>query len=328
MMSSRFRPAKGLKNAHLQSILSSMGPRKLLEPKRAKQLIKTSVEHIITTPQGVKLQGHFSPVENAKGVAIIIHGWEGSAESMYMLSTGQQFLQAGYSVFRLNMRDHGETHHLNKLLFNSTRLEEVTEAVKTICERFGGDHNVLSGFSLGGNFTVRVANQAKSMGINLHQAIAVCPVLHPPTTMDYLNEGFFIYEKYFVKKWKKSLFKKLEHYNHYDYGDRLKSLRTLDEMNKFFVSAYTDFPTRNAYFEAYAIIGDYLKDLAIPTTIISSADDPMIPPHLFSELYPSSFLTIEIEQYGGHCAFIKNWKFESWISERIVEIAELHQLNM
>ena len=318
----QFKPAKGLSNRHLQSILSSTGPRKLLEKRRATQLLKTAEQHLITTPQGVNLLGYLSKAKkSSKGLAIILHGWEGSADSLYVLSSGQKLLDDGFDVFRLNFRDHGDTQHLNKDLFNSTRLQEVVEAVKYLCEKFGGLHNLLCGYSLGGNFCLRVANVAKAQHIALDQAIAICPLLHPPTTMDKLNTGFPVYEKYFVKKWKHSLFKKLQYHSHLDYGKTLKKLKTLDQMNEFFVVDYTHFTTTNEYFEAYSILGDALKELAIPTTIITSLDDPIIPANQLSSLYTSPWLNIELQNHGGHCAFIKNWKFESWASDRISEIA-------
>ena len=317
----QFKPAKGLSNRHLQSILSSAGPRKLLEKRRAKQLLKTAKQHLITTPQGVNLLGYLSKTKkDSKGLAIILHGWEGSADSLYVLSSGQKLLDDGFDIFRLNFRDHGDTQHLNKDLFNSTRLQEVVEAVKYLCEKFGGLHNVLCGYSLGGNFCLRVANLAKAQHIALDQAIAICPLLHPPTTMDVLNTGFPVYEKYFVKKWKRSLFKKLQYHSHLDYGNSLKKLKTLDQMNEFFVVDYTNFATTNEYFEAYSILGEGLKNLAIPTTIITSLDDPMIPAKQLSSLYTSAWLSIELQDHGGHCAFIKNWKFESWASDRISEL--------
>lgn len=313
-----FKPAFGLTNRHLQSILSSTGPRKLLEKRRARSLLSGAETHIITTEQGVKLQGYLTKSRAAsKGLAIILHGWEGSADSLYVLSSGQKLLEDGFDVFRLNFRDHGDTQHLNKSLFNSTLLEEVVQTVGQLCTRFGGDHNVLCGYSLGGNFCLRVANVAKGRGLHLHQAIAICPLLHPPTTMKCLNGGFPIYEKYFVKKWKRSLQKKLQHHDHLDYGQRLAQLSTLDEMNDFFVLGYTHFDTTNDYFEAYSLLGDALQTLAIPSSIITSLDDPIIPPRQVKQLFRSKWLCIDIQRHGGHCAFIKNWKFESWASDRI-----------
>ncbi|MDA7746615.1 alpha/beta fold hydrolase [Psychromonas sp.] len=318
-----FKPTKGLSNKHLQSIFCSTGPRKLLEKRRAGELLASTEQHIITTPQGVKLLGYLSKstrLTASKGLAIILHGWEGSADSLYVLSCGQKLLADGFDVFRLNFRDHGDTQSLNKDLFNSTRLEEVVESVKYLCRHFGGQHNLLCGFSLGGNFCLRVANLAKLEQIGLDQAIAICPLLDPTTTMDKLNAGFPVYERYFVKKWKRSLYKKLDHHQHFDYREQLNKLSTLDEMNEFFVLGYTDFKSTKDYFDAYSLLGDHLQQLAIPTTIIAASDDPMIPAKQLQELYPSQWLNIELQAKGGHCAFIKNWKLESWVSDRIVQL--------
>lgn len=317
----KFTPAKGLSNRHLQSILSSTGPRKILEKRRATELLKMAEEAVITTPQGVKLLGYFTKTQvNCKGLAIILHGWEGRADSLYMLSSGQKLLDDGFDVFRLNFRDHGDTQNLNKELFNSMRLEEVLEAVKYICNNYGGQHNVLCGYSLGGNFCLRVANLAKQQNLALNQAIAICPLLHPPTTMFELNHGLPIYEKYFVKKWKRSLTKKLKYHGHLDYGKELKKFKTLDQMNQFLVCKHTDFSNVEDYFEAYSILDDALSELSIPCTIISSQDDPMIPAKQLNRLFYSKWLTIDLQKHGGHCAFIKNWKLESWASDRIVEV--------
>jgi len=328
-MMKQFKPALGLSNQHIQSIISSTGPRKFLENRRAATLLKTAQRHLIKTPQGVQLLGYLSKTSHSqsKGLVIIIHGWEGCSESLYVLSNGQNLLDEGFDVFRLNLRDHGGTQALNKDIFNSARLEEVVEAVKYACSTFGGRHNVLCGYSLGGNFCLRVANVAKAANIGLHQAIAVCPLLDPMTTMEKLNSGLFIYEQYFVKKWKRSLFKKLTHFTHFDYGKALKKLKTLDQMNDFFVLGYTDFDSLEDYFNAYSLLGDGLKELAIPTTIISSQDDPMIPASQLEQLYPSPWLACELQSKGGHCAFIKNWKLESWASDRIGELINQHRLK-
>lgn len=328
-MMSEFMPAKGLSNRHLQSILSSTGPREFLEKRRAKELVNIAKEEIITTPQGVKLLGYLSKTnKKAKGLAIVLHGWEGGADSLYMLSTGQQLLNNGFNVFRLNFRDHGDSHHLNKALFHSMRLQEILEAVKQICNKHGGQHNVLCGYSLGGNFCLRVANLAKELDIKLHQAIAICPLLDPPTTMNALNSGLPIYEKYFVKKWKRSLLKKLRFHRHLDFADELIKLKSLDQMNDFLVTQHTDFNSVNEYLKAYSILGNALKKLSIPSTIVTSQDDPIIPVRQLNHLQPSIYLTLETQKYGGHCAFIKNWQFESWASDRIIELINMRLIEL
>src|SRR3546814_3815147 len=92
-----------------------------------------------------------------RGLALLLHGWEGSTESSYMRMTAVQLLRRGFEVFRLNFRDHGDTHHLNEALFHSNRIDEVVHAACDIARRFlpaeGPPRSmVAAGHSLGGNF--------------------------------------------------------------------------------------------------------------------------------------------------------------------------------
>ena len=61
---------------------------------------------------------------------MLLHGWEGSSDSLYLLSLAQPLFEAGYDVARLNLRDHGDSHHLNEEIFHSCRIAEVVGAVR------------------------------------------------------------------------------------------------------------------------------------------------------------------------------------------------------
>ncbi len=53
-----------------------------------------------------------------------------------MLSLAQSLFNAGFDIVRLNLRDHGETHHLNRDIFHSCLLPEVVGAVKRLQDMF------------------------------------------------------------------------------------------------------------------------------------------------------------------------------------------------
>ena len=61
---------------------------------------------------------------------MIIPGWLGSAQSSYVLSAAQYLWQQGFNVVRVNLRDHGNTAHLNSGLFHSALSHEVIELAK------------------------------------------------------------------------------------------------------------------------------------------------------------------------------------------------------
>ena len=108
-----------------------------------------------------------SVLAQPRALAILLHGWEGSAQSSYILHTGARLLAEGCDVFRLNFRDHGKTHHLNAGLFHSCRIDEVVGAVGEVAKRFPERPLIIGGFSLGGNFALRVALRAPAAGIPL-----------------------------------------------------------------------------------------------------------------------------------------------------------------
>src|SRR3546814_5106505 len=92
-----------------------------------KRLGAVSTGHMIDGGDGVRLHGLHTtlPGMQPRGLALLLHGWEGSTESSYMRMTAVQLLRRGFEGFRLNFRDHGDTHPLNE------RSEEHTSELKS-----------------------------------------------------------------------------------------------------------------------------------------------------------------------------------------------------
>ena len=316
-----FKPPLLLRNRHLQSIFASTGPRKLLIKKRAQRLRAHAITKLFTCSDGIRMQGEYSAhQQQAKALVIMIHGWEGSADSLYLQSAGAVLFEAGFDIFRLNLRDHGPTHHLNKELFNSTRLQEVYDAIQLIQCQHPHEKNHLVGFSLGGNFSLRACADAKQQGLKLDRTIAICPVINPANTMQNLNDGAAIYHDYFRFKWARSLKEKLKHYPELDYLDDLKNLSTLQQMNDYFVPRHTGYESSYQYLMGYSVVGDRLAGICSPCHIISSKDDPVISATDLESIGQNDNITIELTQYGGHCGYIKNYRLESWIDERLAAL--------
>jgi predicted alpha/beta-fold hydrolase len=317
-----FTPPLHLKNAHIQSALNSVGPRKM----RAKQLAKNlnSEQLILTTDKGVRLAAEFdralgrkAAVKNA--LVLMIHGWEGSSQSAYQVTTAKYLLDHGFDVLRLNLRDHGDTQHLNKELFNSTMTGEVADAMEVFISQNNYPAVFLAGFSLGGNFTLRIAaDRGKALG--LRAAVAISPPVDPVNAMVALNEGAFFYRKYFMYRWTNSLRKKLKHFPEYDYGPQLEDAKDFEQLNRFFVPRHTEFDDAESYFRSYALTGDRLSHLEIPAHLITAADDPIIPVADLDKINQQDYLKFEIYPFGGHCGFITNMKGHSYMEPRLVEL--------
>lgn len=317
-----FRPPRFCRGGHYQTVMASMPLRRGLVEKRAHRLLSSSSDVILECGRGVRLHGYFSPrceTEGGsdRGLAVLIHGWEGSSDSLYLLSTGAHLQARGYDVFRLNLRDHGPSHHLNPELFHSNRIHEVVGAVRRIQELFPGKPLFLAGFSLGGNFALRVALRAPSRGIRLRQVVAVCPVLEPASTLEALESGWVTYRQYFLTKWRRSLRRKQEAFPHlYDFRD-LRKYATLTDLTAYFVEYYSGFPSLAAYLKGYALTDDVLESLQVPAHIISAHDDPVIPARDFSRIARPNSLEVTLTRHGGHCGYIEDLRLRSWAERQI-----------
>jgi predicted alpha/beta-fold hydrolase len=288
---------------------------------RATALLAAAEEVLLDCGDGVRLQAFISrpalPVTRAP--VVLLHGWEGSAQSLYVVSLAQRLFAQGFEVVRLNLRDHGETHHLNRDLFHSCRLPEVVGAVRALQQQhFQSRPLQLVGFSLGGNFMLRVAAQARAAQLYLAQAIAVSPVLEPAETLVALQRGFPGYELYFVRKWTRSLRKKqLAWPDAYDFG-AIGRLRDLKTMTAELVSRHTEFGSLDEYLSGYAITGARLAQLEVPSSILTSLDDPIIPAGGLTRLARPPALTVTLARYGGHCGFFERLAGPTWLERRII----------
>lgn len=317
--SSEFAPRGLLASPHVQSILTSGPWRRHKVRKRAGEYLARCSERIVTSTDGTRLLGFASHAQANRRDALVImlHGWEGSVDSNYLLSTAATLDRAGFDTFRLNFRDHGDSHHLNEGLFHSCLLEEVLDVVSTVAGEYDGPV-FLAGFSLGGNFALRIARHAPERGLELERAIAVSPVIRPHHVLDAMEQGLPIYERYFVHKWRRSLKHKQSLFpERYDLQPWFR-LGRVREQTEWLVDRVTEFEDLDDYLEGYSVAGDYLAGLETSTLIITAADDPIIPIEDIQALPEPAALDIEVCEHGGHCGFLANWRLESWIEQRLL----------
>ncbi|MEE4637838.1 MAG: alpha/beta fold hydrolase [Wenzhouxiangella sp.] len=318
-----FAPTGWLANAHVQSLMTSGPWRKLAVRRRAREFLTRSEPEVLRTADGTRLLGYRNESEGAEAgrrdaLVILLHGWEGSVDSNYMLDTAVALDAAGFDTFRLNFRDHGGSHYLNDGLFHSCLLTEMLDAVGQLRQAYAERPVFLIGFSLGGNFTLRIARFAPQHGFELTRAIAVSPVIRPRHVLDALEQGLAVYHYYFVLKWRRSLKIKQALYPEKYQLDEWFRIRDLREQTRWLIENLTGFPDLETYLEGYSVAGDYLVGLDTPTLIITATDDPIIPIRDFQALPELDALDIEVLERGGHCGFIETWGMDSWIEKRLI----------
>jgi hypothetical protein len=291
-----------------------------LHRKRHNPVVRGARQVRIPTPSGATLAGAYTPAPpgRPKGLVILIHGWEGGCDSTYILTTSRYLYRSGFAVFRLNLRDHGGTHALNEGIFFATLFDEVHQAVDQIAQLRPDLPVVLVGFSLGGNYALRVARHCGEHPIaGLKHVFSISPVLDPDKATDCIDANPYILA-YFLKKWRRSLRRKAALFpRRYDF-DGLLEIDNLREMTARLLTRYSHYPDPTTYFAGYAITGDALAALPVPTTILTAVDDPIIPVADSHALKLNATTESIILRHGGHNGFLAGLFKGGWYEAAMV----------
>lgn len=317
-----FMPAMGLRHASLQSTLASKRPVQRLWRNQGVDLNARSSAHVLDCGDGVRLTGRQTPAPTAgsRGLVVLIHGWEGGHDSSYLYSMAARLHVEGYATFRLNLRDHAGTHDLNEEMFHSARMDEVFGALSRIRALEPQGPLFVIGFSLGGNFSLRIGLQGPPRGLNPRLSIGISPSINPASTLQGIDEGPALFRWYFLDKWRRTLEAKRRAWPRYDFS-AYRQLKTFVDVTRRFVTEFTEYASYEDYLAEYTLTPALLTASPSPLAIITSRDDSVIPIRDFEGLEArGSVVACDVTDHGGHCGFIENWRFDSWAERRVVAL--------
>lgn len=305
------------KNKHLQSILASSKVR-LMRLRKSNPVLEIEEPQTLNSPLA-NLLGFYSknPTESDT-VAVLLHGWEGSSRSTYIQLLADSLFKAGMDIYRLNLRDHGDSHHLNEDLFHSCRIDEVVHAVQQIQQQYIGKKFIMCGFSLGGNFALRLAARANQAQLNFEHVFAVSPPIIPKHSMQAIHASK-LYNNYFLRKWKRSLHLKNKLFPHLFTDKGWQQEVNLERLTQMLIVAHTEYTSTDDYFNGYSITPEIISAIQCPTDVITAWDDPVIPFKDFSTIDRLPQIKLITTAHGGHCGFIQGWSMRSWIEDHIIE---------
>ena len=313
-----YRPPALLRGAYTQTLMARSRLRRI----GAQRFEKTSRPLIIETLQGVRLLCYHSArrPSDCRGTVVIIHGWLGSAQSTYVVQLGRTLFKHRLDVYRLNLRDHGRSAHLNRGLFYATRLAEVEEAIAQIVDRSQNGPIYLVGFSLGGNFVLRLARNDSSLDNDaIRRAVAISPVLDPAQATDCIDR-LPLFRLYFLHKWRRSLQTKKRAFPQIYHLDDIVTQRSVYDMTVSLFDRLRPSVSVKEYFNGYTITTASLTRPAFPLSILTAADDPIIPPDDFRHFANHSAIELIIQPWGGHNGFLTGLRrawHEQWLAQSL-----------
>ncbi len=327
-----FSPPWPLRSAHAQTVLASRLTRAahLTTPEfEAAAKAETITCRDPKSGDKVRLQALVNISYPQAPLVVLLHGWLGDNRSAYVCRTAALLHRQGYNIARLNFRDHGDTAHLNEALFHAARLAEVLDACNHLVETYApapptnNGHvgsNGIVGFSLGGNFALRLAGQP-NLNTAIGHCVAICPAVNPTSAAWAIDNGWFGYQYYFVQRWQKALTAKAAAFpDIYDF-EEAKNLRTVDALTEYFVAQHTDFSSVRSYYNGYQVTPATLQGANPKVSILAAADDPVIPVHDIRELAVAANAHYAETLHGGHCGFITDIGGSSpvpgWVAQQL-----------
>ena len=120
-----------------------------------------------------------------------------------------------------------------------------------------------------------------------------------------------------MHKWRGSLLRKQALHPDRELFSKSELRAGMRELTRTMVLRHTDFGSLENYLGGYSIERDALSTLRVPATILTAADDPVIPVAEFRELKLAVDSELTIVPHGGHCGFIRDLSLRSWAEDFI-----------
>ena len=302
-----------LKNGLFNTLVASSPIREIQQKPLRKKLNRITSKQIFTSSNSQSIEIFETNLYKKK--VIFFPGWLGHKDSKYLIPLADLLHINNFDIVRIHPIDHGDTEHLNKDFFRATDIQTLIEAVEFIGKKYQDNEIHLIGFSLGGNIALRIS-ACESINF-LKSTVVISPVIDPEISMRAMDNTSWILKKYFVNKWRRTLRRKMRLHNISNVEESLR-YKDLEKMTEFFTKNFSPHKNIKELFAGYAITQDTINQIKNNTLIYSSVDDPCVPIKPLYSLDQTNNVKFKPQQYGGHCGFIDDFKFNSSVYEEIV----------
>ena len=302
-----------LKNGLFNTLVASSPIREIQQKPLRKKLNRITSKQIFTSSNSQSIEIFETNLYKKK--VIFFPGWLGHKDSKYLIPLADLLHINNFDIVRIHPIDHGDTEHLNKDFFRATDIQTLIEAVEFFGKKYQDNEIHLIGFSLGGNIALRIS-ACESINF-LKSTVVISPVIDPEISMRAMDNTSWILKKYFVNKWRRTLRRKMRLHNISNVEESLR-YKDLEKMTEFFTKNFSPHKNVKELFAGYAITQDTINQIKNNTLIYSSVDDPCVPIKPLYSLDQTNNVKFKPQQYGGHCGFIDDFKFNSSVYEEIV----------
>lgn len=332
-----FEQHRILRGGHLQTLLGArMGHAD--HPSEA-----THRRHQIALADGDALVVHEDePMDwtPSNGSVLLLHGICGCHAAGYMVRFQRRLNDRGIRTFRLDMRGCGDSAPLCRSITHAGRSEDVMTAIEFVANVVDDAASPIGavGVSLGANQLLLAAGRIGKathpapMGWNrVGPLLAIAPPMDLQLCSDAMESAKLrFYNWYFIKHLLRRASLQLRARDDYQQILRLPKPKTLRQFDRQFTAPLAGFDNERDYYRASSAIS-VVDDIAVPTLIVTSADDPLVPVQSFMNLDDrlgghsnrlsgpmGNALRVHISPSGGHHGFMQRDR-TGWTDDLVSE---------
>ncbi|QDT35756.1 YheT family hydrolase [Stratiformator vulcanicus] len=313
-----FRPPRLLRNPHTQTLIGAYGHRKRY---RCGQDM-----HLVELHDGDRLVLHDdAPAgwEPGGPTALFLHGLLGCHISPYVARCAAKLKKLGFRTFRIDYRGTGAGRDFAERPYHAGLSEDIVAALSEIARLCPASPIALIGYSMGGNLALKTLGQhAEELPDVPIRGVAVNPAVDLAQCCFQLkNRTQRMYDRFFARGLTANVLSRPELFG--DVFDEIASRppkRIVEFDRRVTVPLWGFRSTKDYYRQASAI--SYIDRIKVPTLVLHSKDDPLIPWKIFESFTFNPQLQLHLSDHGGHMGYFAK-SSESpdgwWADYRIIE---------
>ncbi len=254
---------------------------------------------------GDRLVAHHFPGPSGT-VVYLFHGLGGESHRSYMQRTALLARKMGHAVFLVNHRGCGHGRGLARAPYHSGRSEDLSAVIQEGRRRYPQAKHLAIGFSLSANALLLLAAGIRAK-TQPDAAIAVNAPINLARASELLVRGLNrVYDFKFMEDMRDAVASRRDA-GHVVPEMKLRRFATLREFDNLYTAPEGGFNNREHYYESCSA-KLYLKNISIPTVILTAADDPFVDVADYRAAQVSSLVHLHIEKHGGHMGYLTRKK--------------------
>jgi predicted alpha/beta-fold hydrolase len=323
-----FEPYPIIRSGHAQTLLAAL---RLPRYAELRGEARGWESRLVEVEPGVRvlLKCRWQPERSKAPLLLLIHGLEGSTESLYVRGTARKAFHAGFNVARMNQRTCGGTEHLSPTLYHSGLSCDIRTVFQQLAKSEGLSRIFIAGYSMSGNMVLKLAGD---YGDDPPRELAGVSAVSPSLDLDACAAAIEKPEnRIYLWSFMRSLHRRIRRKDKLQPGiydtSNLSRARTLREFDNCYTAPHGGYRDADDYYACTSSL-PVIPRIRVPALVLHAEDDPIVPPEAFREqtLADNPNVLLLLTLHGGHTAFISRALGEEdryWAENRVVEFCRM-----